>query len=124
MARQALLYLPEGIPDPNQPNFVGRAAGAIEKILKHTRGRAFLLFTSIKNMEEAYGLLRERLPSTCFLQGERPKSVLIQAFKKDIHSVLFATASFWEGVDVQGEALSCVIVDRLPFSPPNHPIME
>ena len=75
-------------------------------------------------MEEAYGLLKERLPYTCFLQGERPKSVLIQAFKKDIHSVLFATASFWEGVDVQGEALSCVIVDRLPFSHPNDPIME
>jgi len=124
MDRQALLYLPAGIPDPNQANFVGRAAVEIEKILKHTRGRAFLLFTSIKNMEEAYGLLRERLPYTCFLQGERPKSALIQAFKKDIHSVLFATASFWEGVDVQGEALSCVIVDRLPFSHPNEPIME
>ena len=124
MDRQALLYLPEGIPDPNQANFGVRAAAEIEKILKHTRGRAFLLFTSIKNMEEAYGLLKERLPYTCFLQGERPKSVLIQAFKKDIHSVLFATASFWEGVDVQGEALSCVIVDRLPFSHPNDPIME
>ena len=124
MDRQALLYLPAGIPDPNQANFVERAAVEIEKILKHTRGRAFLLFTSIKNMEEAYGLLRERLPYTCFLQGERPKSALIQAFKQDIHSVLFATASFWEGVDVQGEALSCVIVDRLPFSHPNEPIME
>jgi ATP-dependent DNA helicase DinG len=124
MTSQALLYLPEDLPDPNQPTFVRQAAEEIGKILAHTRGRAFLLFTSIKNMEEAHALLKGKLPFTCFLQGERPKSALIQAFREDIHSVLFATASFWEGVDVQGEALSCVIVDRLPFSRPNEPIME
>ena len=124
MASQALLYLPENLPDPNHPGFVGRAAEEIERILKRTQGRAFVLFTSIKNMEEAYRLLRGQVPFTCFLQGERPKTALIQAFKEDIHSVLFATASFWEGVDVQGEALSCVIIDRLPFSRPNEPIME
>jgi ATP-dependent DNA helicase DinG len=124
MESQALLYLPENLPDPNHPTFVRRAAEEIEKILTHTRGRAFILFTSVRNMEEAYDLLKGKLPFTCFVQGERPKSALIQAFKEDIHSVLFATASFWEGVDVQGEALSCVIVDRLPFSPPNEPIME
>jgi ATP-dependent DNA helicase DinG len=124
MQSQALLYLPENLPDPNHPTFVRQAAAEIEKILKHTYGRAFVLFTSIKNMTEAYSLLRGRIPFTCFLQGERPKSALIQAFKEDIHSVLFATASFWEGVDVQGEALSCVIIDRLPFSRPNEPIME
>jgi ATP-dependent DNA helicase DinG len=124
MRSQVLLYLPLNLPDPNDPFFVRRAAAEIEKILRRTRGRAFLLFTSLKNMEEAYVLLKGRLPFTCFLQGERPKSVLVRAFKEDIHSVLFATASFWEGVDVQGEALSCVIVDRLPFSPPNEPIME
>ena len=124
MESQALLYLPENLPDPNHPTFVGQAAEEIAKILKRTHGRAFVLFTSIKNMTEIYGLLRGRIPFTCFLQGERPKSALIQAFKEDIHSVLFATASFWEGVDVQGEALSCVIIDRLPFSRPNEPIME
>ena len=124
MPKQALLYLPVHLPDPNHPGFVPEAAQEIEKILEATRGRAFLLFTSIKNMEEAYGLLRDRLPFTCFLQGEKPKTVLIRAFKEDIHSVLFATASFWEGVDVQGEALSCVVVDRLPFSPPNEPLTE
>ncbi len=124
MESQALLYLPENLPDPNHPTFVLRAAEEIEKILTHTRGRAFVLFTSVRNMEEAYGLLKGRIPFTCFIQGERPKSALIQAFKEDIHSVLFATASFWEGVDVQGEALSCVVVDRLPFSRPNEPIME
>jgi ATP-dependent DNA helicase DinG len=124
MSRQALLYLPKTLPDPNEPNFVNRAAEEILAILMQTKGRAFVLFTSIKNMEETYRLLRPRLPFTCFLQGERPKSVLIQEFKEDVHSVLFATASFWEGVDVKGEALSCVIIDRLPFSWPNDPIME
>ena len=93
-------------------------------LLGLSQGRAFLLFTSIKNMEEAYGRLKEKISFTCFLQGERPKTALLQAFKEDVHSVLFATASFWEGVDVQGEALSCVIIDRLPFSPPNEPILE
>ncbi len=124
MPRQALLYLPGRLPDPNLPSFVGKAAEEIERILARTQGRAFLLFTSIKNMEEAYGVLKGRLPFTCFIQGERPKSVLLGAFREDTHSVLFATASFWEGVDVQGEALSCVIIDRLPFSSPSEPILE
>jgi ATP-dependent DNA helicase DinG len=96
----------------------------MERILRLSLGRAFLLFTSIRNMEEAYRRLKERVPFTCFLQGERPKSALLQAFKDDLHSVLFATASFWEGVDIQGEALSCVVIDRLPFSPPTEPILE
>jgi ATP-dependent DNA helicase DinG len=124
MQQQALLYLPTNLPDPNHPSFLGQAVEKIRQILERTRGRAFLLFTSVKNMEEAYRLLKGQLPFTCFLQGERPKSALIQAFREDVHSVLFATASFWEGVDIQGEALSCVIVDRLPFSWPNEPIME
>lgn len=124
MSRQALLYLPRGLPDPKEADFVSQAAEEIYEILMQTKGRAFVLFTSIKNMEETYRLLRPRLPFTCFLQGERPKSALIQDFKEDVHSVLFATASFWEGVDVKGEALSCVIIDRLPFSWPNDPIME
>jgi len=121
---QSLLYLPPHLPDPNHPGFLARAVEEISTLLGLTRGRAFLLFTSIKNMEEAHRRLREKIPFTTFLQGERPKTALIQAFKEDIHSVLFATASFWEGVDVQGEALSCVIIDRLPFSPPNEPILE
>ncbi len=124
MHEQAILYLPRSLPEPNHGSFIEAAAAEISKILMRTRGRAFLLFTSIRNMEDAYRLLKDRLPFTCYIQGERPKSVLIQEFKKDIQSVLFATASFWEGVDVQGEALSCVVVDRLPFSPPNEPVLE
>ena len=122
--QQTLLYLPSHLPDPNHPLFLQQATEEIRQILEKTQGRAFLLFTSIKNMEEAYRLLEGQLPFTCFLQGERPKTALIQAFKEDVHSVLFATASFWEGVDIQGESLSCVIVDRLPFFWPNEPIME
>jgi ATP-dependent DNA helicase DinG len=124
MRQQAILYLPHHLPDPNHPDFLRQAVDELEKILRLSQGRAFLLFTSIRNMEEAYHRLKMRLPFTCFLQGERPKSALIQAFKEDVHSVLFATASFWEGVDVRGEALSCVVVDRLPFSPPSEPILE
>jgi ATP-dependent DNA helicase DinG len=121
---QSLLYLPPHLPDPNHPSFLARAVDEISTLLGLSRGRAFVLFTSIKNMEEAHRRLRERIPFTSFVQGEKPKSALIQAFREDVHSVLFATASFWEGVDVQGEALSCVIIDRLPFSPPNEPVME
>jgi ATP-dependent DNA helicase DinG len=121
---QSLLYLPPHLPEPNNPAFLPRAVEEMERILRLSSGRAFLLFTSIRNMEEAYRRLKERVPFTCFLQGERPKSALLQAFKDDLHSVLFATASFWEGVDIQGEALSCVVIDRLPFSPPTEPILE
>jgi len=124
MKEQAVLYLPGELPDPNQDSFIRRAAEEIKEILRRTTGRAFLLFTSIRNMEEAYHLLKDRLPYTCLIQGERPKSVLLREFKDDVQSVLFATSSFWEGVDVQGEALSCVIIDRLPFSPPTEPILE
>jgi len=124
LQEQAVLYLPGGLPDPNQNSFICRAAEEIVEILSRTAGRAFLLFTSIKNMEEAHRLLKDRLPYNCLIQGERPKTVLLQEFKEDVQSVLFATSSFWEGVDVQGEALSCVIIDRLPFSVPNEPILE
>ena len=124
MREQAVLYLPGDLPDPNQDSFIRKAAEEIAEILARTEGRAFLLFTSIKNMEEAHRLLKDRLPYTCLIQGERPKTVLLQDFKEDVQSVLFATFSFWEGVDVQGEALSCVIIDRLPFSVPNEPILE
>jgi ATP-dependent DNA helicase DinG len=124
MQKQAVLYLPANLPDPNRDAFIGAAAEEIAEILARTRGRAFLLFTSLRNMEEAHRLLRDRLPYTCLLQGERPKSALLREFREDVQSVLFATASFWEGVDVQGEALSCVVIDRLPFSVPSEPILE
>jgi len=122
--KQAILYLPKHLPEPDHKAFTLMAADEIEHILELTSGRAFLLFTSYKNMLEIHEYLKERLLFTPILQGEKPKSTLLKQFKEDIHSVLFATYSFWEGVDVQGEALSCVIIDRLPFDPPTEPIVE
>ncbi|MFH1624322.1 MAG: ATP-dependent DNA helicase [Pseudomonadota bacterium] len=123
-ARQTMLYLPRGIPDPNSSRFAGSISEEIEKILSVTSGRAFVLFTSYKNMTEVYQRLRDRLGFSVLLQGMKPKSYLLAEFKRDVNSVLFATHSFWEGVDVQGEALSCVIIDKLPFASPAEPVVE
>ncbi|MBI4621543.1 MAG: ATP-dependent DNA helicase [Desulfobacterales bacterium] len=122
--RQTILYLPKGIPDPNTSKFVDAISEEIEKILTVTSGRAFVLFTSYKNMKEVYERLRGRLDFLVLLQGEKPKSHLLMEFKRDVNSVLLATHSFWEGVDVQGEALSGVIIDRLPFASPSEPVVE
>ena len=122
--RQAVIYIPPGLPDPNSPEFVREAATAIEAILRLTEGRAFVLFTSYDHMYRVHSLLRGRLPFPLLLQGERSKRELLDRFRREISSVLFATSSFWEGVDVKGEALSCVIIDRLPFDPPNDPVLE
>lgn len=121
---QCILYVPEDLPDPKEGNFHERVTPFIEKILNKTQGRAFVLFTSYKGMNQAYELLAPRLPWRVLRQGEKPKQKLLEEFKNDIHSVLFATASFWEGVDVQGEALSCVVLVKLPFAVPDEPIAE
>jgi len=122
--KQATLYLPKGMPPPNRPEFIRDASDEIERILKKSKGRAFVLFTSYKNMEEAHRRLKDRLKFRVLKQGTRSRTALLNDFKKDIHSVLFATSSFWQGVDVQGEALSCVIIDKLPFAVPSDPIVE
>jgi ATP-dependent DNA helicase DinG len=124
LQQQVVLYLPPGLPEPSAPAFVQAAAREIEAILTITKGRAFVLFTSYKNMREVYGILEERLPYQLLIQGEGPKHLLLEEFKEDVSSVLFATGSFWEGVDVPGEALSCVIVDKLPFGPPTEPVTQ
>jgi ATP-dependent DNA helicase DinG len=122
--KQAVLYLPKGMPDPNSKNFVDFAAVEIERILEKSKGRAFVLFTSYKNLEEVHNRLKNKLPYTVLKQGQKSRTALLNHFKEDIHSVLFATSSFWQGVDVQGEALSCVIIDKLPFAVPSEPIVE
>ncbi|HWP35845.1 MAG TPA: ATP-dependent DNA helicase, partial [Thermodesulfobacteriota bacterium] len=121
-ARQAVLYLPD-LPEPTSPAFVPAAAAEIERILAVTRGRAFLLFTSHRVMQDVHALLHGRLPYRCLLQGEAPKSRLLDEFRRQ-PAVLFATQSFWEGIDVPGEALSCVVVDRLPFASPADPLVQ
>lgn len=122
--RQTMLYIPKSIPQPNDPAFSDAMATTVSEILKRTRGRAFVLFTSYRNMELVYRKVEGTVPFPLMIQGSRPKSRLLKDFRETPGAVLFATASFWEGVDVQGEALSCVIVDRLPFASPNDPIVS
>jgi len=120
---QTILYIPKNLPPPNSPDFGTQVAKEILKILKRTEGRALVLFTSYHNLNVAYQIVKDRVPFTIYRQGHAPRSVLLNAFRQDVHSVLFATGSFWQGVDVPGEALSCLIIDKLPFSSPGEPII-
>ena len=120
---QALLYLPRKIPDVRDAGFPAMAAEEIVRLLELSRGRAFCLFTSYAQMKELFERARSRVSFPLLLQGTAPRSVLLERFKNTEAAVLFATASFWQGVDVPGERLSCVIVDRLPFAVPSDPIV-
>ncbi len=123
-ARQALLYLPPEMPDPREPNFQDEAARRMVRMLQITRGRAFCLFTSYQQMRDLYERLLVEVDFPLLLQGTAPKKALIEEFRTTPNAVLFGTSSFWQGVDVQGEALSCVIVDRLPFAVPTDPVVQ
>lgn len=122
-ASQALLYLPPDLPDPRMPQFATQAAARIRRILEITRGRAFVLFTSYAQMNDIYHRLLAEVEFPLLLQGDAPKRALLEEFRLTPNSVLFATSSFWQGVDVQGEQLSCVIIDRLPFAVPSDPVV-
>ncbi len=123
--RQAVIFIPHGLPRPTEEGFSEQLGPRISKILQITRGRALLLFTSYRNLNKVYQYLKkEDLGYTLLRQGDSPQKYLIERFCKDISSVLLATSSFWHGVDVPGEALSCVVIDRLPFSVPTDPITE
>ncbi len=122
--QQAVLYLPQWMPEPNSPDFTAFVASEVAQVLEKSQGRAFLLFTSYRNMDDVYERLKHKLPYKLLKQGEKSRNALLDDFKKDVHSVLFATSSFWQGVDVQGDALSCVIIDKLPFASPSEPIVE
>ena len=121
--KQALFYVPPDLPDPRTPQFSAKAADRIRRLLEITRGRAFVLFTSYAQMNEVYQRLLGELEFPMLLQGDAPKSALLEEFRLTPHAVLFATSSFWQGVDVQGEQLSCVIIDRLPFAVPSDPVV-
>ncbi|MGH9530212.1 MAG: ATP-dependent DNA helicase [Terriglobales bacterium] len=120
---QALLYVPPDLPDPRTPEFVAQAAERIRELLEITRGRAFVLFTSYAQMREIHTRLLGQTQFPMLLQGDAPRNALLEEFRLTPHAVLFATSSFWQGVDVQGEQLSCVIIDRLPFAVPSDPIV-
>ena len=121
---QALLYLPPEMPDPRDPDFPEAAARCIQRVLEITRGRAFCLFTSYSQMRDLYERLLPVLDFPILLHGNAPRKALLDEFRSTPNAVLFGTSSFWQGVDVQGEALSCVIIDRLPFAVPNDPVVQ
>jgi ATP-dependent DNA helicase DinG len=120
---QALLYLPPEMPDPRDPDFPEAAARCIRRVLEVTRGRAFCLFTSYSQMRDLYERLMPVLDFPILLHGTAPRKALLEQFRSTPNAVLFGTSSFWQGVDVQGEALSCVIIDRLPFAVPSDPVV-
>ncbi len=121
---QALLYVPQHLPDPRSPAFVDQAAEEIIRILRHSRGRAFVLFTSYQQMRLIEDRVSMEIDYPTLLQGTGPRSALLEEFRSTPNCVLFATSSFWQGVDVPGEQLSCVIIDRLPFAVPSDPVVE
>jgi ATP-dependent DNA helicase DinG len=120
---QAILFLPEEMPDPRTPEFNRAAAWIVADLLDRTRGRAFVLFTSHAAMREVFGVVERRVTWPLFVQGSAPRTALLRDFRATPNAVLFATSSFWQGVDVAGEALSAVIIDRLPFASPGDPLV-
>src|SRR5438105_14099127 len=123
-AEQALLYLPQGLPpEPNDPSFTDAVIEAAFPVLEASGGRAFLLFTTLRALRRAHELLRGRIDYPLLVQGTGSRSELLARFRSLGNAVLLGSASFWEGVDVRGEALSVVVIDKLPFAPPDDPVL-
>ena len=122
--KQALFYVPQQLPEPRSPAFTLAAAQEVMRILEHSRGRAFVLFTSYQQMRLVYEKVSLDLEYPTLLQGTGPRHALLDEFRSTPHCVLFATSAFWQGVDVPGEQLSCVIIDKLPFAVPNDPVVN
>ena len=121
---QALLYVPQRLPQPNNPAYIKAASDEILRILQASRGRAFVLFTSYQQMRQIYDRVSFAIEYPVLLQGTGPRTALLEEFRETPHCILFATSSFWQGVDVPGDQLSCVIIDKLPFAVPNDPVVE
>ena len=123
-SNQSLFYHPKGLPQPNDPDFISFVVDFALPVLLASKGRAFFLFTSHRALNEAAELLEKRIKYPLLIQGSRPKALLLEQFKEAGNAVLLGTSSFWEGVDVRGEALSCVIIDKLPFASPGDPVLK
>jgi ATP-dependent DNA helicase DinG len=121
---QALLYIPNHLPSPSSPAWVQSASEEVLKILTASRGRAFVLFTSYQQMRQVYERVSLAIEYPVLIQGTGPRTALLEEFRETPNCILFATSSFWQGVDVPGEQLSCVIIDKLPFAVPNDPVVE
>jgi ATP-dependent DNA helicase DinG len=126
--RQSLLYLPTGLPEPQDPSFVTEVITRAVPLINASQGGAFILFTSHRALARAAQLLRERwadeAPYNLYVQGEAPREHLLKQFRDDGYGVLLGTTSFWEGVDVKGEALRLVIIEKLPFASPDDPLVK
>jgi len=122
--RQSLLYLPREMPDPRAPGYRDAVHACVQQVLDASRGRAFVLFTSHAALSSARDALAPRLRFSVLVQGDAPRGQLLDRFREIGDAVLLGTYSFWEGVDVRGEALSCVIIDKLPFAPPDDPLLR
>jgi ATP-dependent DNA helicase DinG len=122
--KQALFYVPQHLPDPRHAGFTRAASTEIARILEASRGRAFVLFTSYQQMRAVYDQVSFAIDYPTLLQGTGPRTALLEEFRRTPNAVLFGTSSFWQGVDVPGEQLSCVIVDKLPFAVPSDPVIE
>jgi ATP-dependent DNA helicase DinG len=122
--RRTLMYFPPDLPQPSAPDYTARVVDAALPVLEASEGRAFFLFTSYRALNQAAELLRGRLPYPLLIQGELPRASLLARFRELGNAVLLGTSSFWEGVDVRGEALSCVIIDKLPFASPDDPVLR
>lgn len=122
-ARQALLYVPQHLPEPSNPAFAAHAAQQVLELVRCSQGRAFVLCTSYKNMRELHSRVSGATDYACLMQGQGSNAALLEEFRSTPHCVLFATFSFWQGVDVAGEQLSCVIIDKLPFAVPSDPVV-
>lgn len=123
-AQQTLLYIPPGLPMPSTPDYTERVIEAALPVLRASRGRAFILFTSHRALKSAAARLKNELDYPLLIQGDAPRSELLRRFRELGNAVLLGTGSFWEGVDVRGEALSCVIIDKLPFAAPDDPVLQ
>jgi ATP-dependent DNA helicase DinG len=122
--KQSLLYLPENLPQPSEKSYTKQLMQAAVPVLKASEGRAFVLFTSYYAMNQARDYLKQMLPYELLVQGDLPRHQLLDKFRQTDNAVLLGTSSFWEGVDVRGRGLSCVIIDKLPFAPPGDPVMQ
>ncbi|HID44139.1 MAG TPA: ATP-dependent DNA helicase, partial [Chromatiaceae bacterium] len=123
-SEQALWFVPKGLPDPAAPNYTDKVMELALPMLEASKGRAFLLFTSHRALHQAADWLQDRLDYPLFIQGSAPKAELLKQFVEHGNAVLLGTSSFWEGVDVRGEALSLVIIDKLPFASPGDPVLK
>ncbi len=126
--KQALFYVPENMPEPNSPGYSAAVAAVALPVIQASSGRAFVLCTSLRAMRETHALFKEAFEQNgieypLMMQGESSRSELLERFRKRGNAVLVGSQSFWEGVDVRGEALSCVIIDKLPFAPPDDPVL-